>query len=419
MSLFEDWNTLDDYVEDELENAFDFQGRDVLLFCIDASHSMTTSAKNVENHDQKESYLQSVLEIAVQLQKRKVITSPNDLVGIMFYNTGEETEGGRTGGAEIKKHCSVYQNIAQMNAENIQRLSALIYNFKNHPEKTERALPPNKGHTPIGDVFTSCNWLFRDGAPKSGLKRIFLVTDEDDPHPGSPQFLKTAQTTFDDLSASGIIITPFFIQRVGKTFDRSKFWDQVLPPEDPGEDDINGQRPDIITELESLIQEMKIRELPKRAVFSVPFHLANDLTIGVKGYGLVTQQSKPGYKYFTAGRTMEEVKSKVTYYDAVMRFPFSHPQGIRQIPLLSRFKVHQKEYANSHIVFGMTLGSTGEANNATPTGVKNRVNIVSALLFRSIEKDDGIGFLHFGRCQILSYAGPRAWCVCRFTVMNE
>ena len=33
------------------------------------------------------SHLQAVLEIAIQLQKRKVITSPNDLVGIMFYNT--------------------------------------------------------------------------------------------------------------------------------------------------------------------------------------------------------------------------------------------------------------------------------------------------------------------------------------------
>lgn len=33
------------------------------------------------------SHVQAVLEIAVQLQKRKVVTSPNDLVGIMFYNT--------------------------------------------------------------------------------------------------------------------------------------------------------------------------------------------------------------------------------------------------------------------------------------------------------------------------------------------
>lgn len=92
---------------------------------------------------------------------------------------GEEPEGGMGGGAEIKKYCSVYQNITQINTENIQRLSALIYStcfsslvqpvtyinldLKNHPENTEKALPPNKGCTPIGDVFTSCNWLFRDG----------------------------------------------------------------------------------------------------------------------------------------------------------------------------------------------------------------------------------------------------------------
>lgn len=104
MAPFEDWNILDDDVEEELENAFvrtcpidatlnlifplqDSQGRDILLFCVDASDSMMMKARKTDDHDENESHLQSVLEIVVQLQKRKVITSPNDLVGIIFYNT--------------------------------------------------------------------------------------------------------------------------------------------------------------------------------------------------------------------------------------------------------------------------------------------------------------------------------------------
>lgn len=105
-----------------------------------------------------------------------------------------------------------------------------------------------------------------------------------------------------DLSASGVIITPFFIQRAGRTFDSSKFWDvgswfhrcndthiysinkHILPREDFDEDSVDEPRPDIITEMESLVQEMRIRELPKRAVFSIPLHLAEDFTIGIKGY---------------------------------------------------------------------------------------------------------------------------------------
>jgi ATP-dependent DNA helicase 2 subunit 1 len=53
----------------------------------------------------------------------------------------------------------------------------------------------------MGDVFSTCNWVLRDGyarvfinssygfntpfsAPKAATKRVFLVTDEDDPHNG-------------------------------------------------------------------------------------------------------------------------------------------------------------------------------------------------------------------------------------------
>lgn len=41
--------------------------------------------------------------------------------------------------------------------------------------------------------------------------------------------------------------------------------------------------PDVITELESLVEEMKIREIAKRSIFSIPMHLAEGFTIGIKG----------------------------------------------------------------------------------------------------------------------------------------
>lgn len=75
--------------------------------------------------------------------------------------------------------------------------------------------PPLVGkRVPMGDVFTSCNWVLRDGlvsaafilvatddllirAPKTASKRVFLITDEDDPHtgPGSKQLITSARTT--------------------------------------------------------------------------------------------------------------------------------------------------------------------------------------------------------------------------------
>ena len=81
--------------------------------------------------------------------------------------------------------------------------------------------PLGDKHIPMGDVFTSCNWVMRDGcgflywgscnqvqyafarAPKTATKRVFLITDEDDPHPGlrNERLLTSARTT---LIVSGI-----------------------------------------------------------------------------------------------------------------------------------------------------------------------------------------------------------------------
>ena len=38
-----------------------------------------------------------------------------------------------------------------------------------------------------------------------------------------------------------------------------------------------------ITRMEDLLSEMRFREVPKRALFSIPFELAENFVIGVKG----------------------------------------------------------------------------------------------------------------------------------------
>jgi ATP-dependent DNA helicase 2 subunit 1 len=105
---------------------------------------------------------------------------------------------------------------------------------------------------------------------------------------------------------------------------------------------------DVCEGFEQVIAEMRIREMPKRAMWSVPMEVADGLTIGVKGsaksakvtvtlsrlivicrYGLVTEQKKPHYKYMSAsGATTEEVVSKTVYYDKVCHFAAWHPVSL-------------------------------------------------------------------------------------------
>ena len=71
-----------------------------------------------------------------------------------------------------------------------------------------------------------------------------------------------------------------------------------------------------ISRIDDLLEQMRFHEIPKRALFSIPFQLADHFTIGVKGYGLVTEQRKGAYKYFAdLGDKMEAVESKTVYVD--------------------------------------------------------------------------------------------------------
>lgn len=64
----------------------------------------------------------------------------------------------------------------------------------------------------------------------------------------------------------------------------------VLPTDTLTEDDNNTSlfpQSISITRIEELLQQMRIKEIPKRSLFSIPFHLAEGFTIGVKGYVLL------------------------------------------------------------------------------------------------------------------------------------
>jgi ATP-dependent DNA helicase 2 subunit 1 len=88
-----------------------------------------------------------------------------------------------------------------------------------------------------------------------------------------------------------------------------------------------------ISRIDDLLEQMRFHEAPKRALFSIPFELASGLTIGIKGYGLVTEQKKGAYKYFVdLGDRMDVVESRTTYVDEVrglvwLRCPFYPDHG--------------------------------------------------------------------------------------------
>ncbi|PCH42686.1 ku70-like protein [Wolfiporia cocos MD-104 SS10] len=350
MAPFDDWNRIEDDDEEELQDISYLESkRDVILFCIDCSPSMLELYEDPIYEDVQTCHLLTALEAAMQVQKKKVIVGPNDAVGILLFNTG----------------LFLYQPIETINAPKIQELMQLIDAARQDPEHLRKTFPPqSKSRVPMGDVFTKCNRAIRDGVPKTATKRVFLITDEDNPHPeyAKATLDETATTTLTDLLKAGINVEPFFISTEEKQFDIWLFYGVIYPlifptgyvPEEGNAD--GAPLPDYmsITRIDELLSEMRFHEVPKRALFSVPMQLAEGFVIGVKGYGMITERKKGSYKYFAdLGDRMEVVQSKTKYID----------------------EERQTEVDQKRVLHGMTLGddadkeSEAEANGGTGSRV--------------------------------------------------
>lgn len=326
MPPYDDWNKFDDEDDEELQDTLFFESKkDVILFCIDCSESMLALYDDPNYEDVQTCHLYAALEAAMQIQKKKIIVGPNDSVGILLFNTTRKSEQAQSHASEIKKNTFVYQPITPLGAPKVQELIQLLDAAREDPNELTKTFPPLVGkRVPMGDVFTSCNWVLRDGAPKTASKRVFLITDEDDPHagPGSKQLITSARTTLIDLTQAGVTVEPFFISTENKPFHVSKFYSSVLLPSNLNDEDELQEDSSVLPEsisisrIEDLLAQMRFHEVPKRAQYSVPLQLGEGFTIGVKGYGLVTEQKKGAYKYFVdLGDRMEVATVKTTYID--------------------------------------------------------------------------------------------------------
>jgi len=120
-----------------------------------------------------------------------------------------------------------------------------------------------------------------------------------------------------------VTIEPFLISTPNKPFDPTKSYVSILPRNTESSADNDNEDfqiiPDVIQGFDRLLEDIKIRETPKRALFSIPFSLGDGFTIGIKGYGLVTPQKKGNYKYFVdRGRDgLIEASSRAVYFEDV------------------------------------------------------------------------------------------------------
>ncbi|KLT41005.1 SPOC domain-like protein [Cutaneotrichosporon oleaginosum] len=322
----------DDDVIDQSE--YQYAARDHILFCIDASQSMQTPAPDDKNEAgviRGKSPLHQALDAVVKIERTKVITGPSDSVGVLLYNI-DSAKAPPSGNGSVRDGTYVVQPLRTISAEEIKRLIKLLERANDEYAEQEDGDAPTVEPTVLREnfppvalkdelntagVFQACMYLFRDAGNRvTGNKRVFLITDQDEP-PGAEVNRSPARTVFTDMTAYGVSINTFFINRPGHLFNANTFWNDILQRPETLE---GSSSSDGMEDLTDLISELVVRQAPKRKQFSIPLKFGGrdgDIEIGVAGYALISEQKKGTSKMVRMrGRTVEEVQTRTIYTSA-------------------------------------------------------------------------------------------------------
>ena len=146
------------------------------------------------------------------------------MMGVLLYGTEaskfyDDEEGGR--GDLPYPHCYLFTDLDVPAASDVKELRSLVHD----EEKAEEILVPSKEPVSMSNVLFCANQIFTSKASNFASRRLFIVTDNDDPH-GKDKALRSAATVrAKDLYDLGVIIELFPISRPDHEFDRSKFYD--------------------------------------------------------------------------------------------------------------------------------------------------------------------------------------------------
>lgn len=199
--------------------------KDAVLFAIEINNSMlteppATGSKKVD----LESPALAALKCAYHLMQQRIISNPKDMIGVLLYGTEAskfygDDENGR--GDFSYPHCYLFTDLDVPSAADVKELRALV----NDEDKAREILLPSTEGVSMANVLFCANQIFTSKAANFASRRLFIVTDNDNPHAKDKIMRSAAIVRAKDLYDLGVIIELFPISRPDQEFDRSKFYD--------------------------------------------------------------------------------------------------------------------------------------------------------------------------------------------------
>ncbi|ATY60981.1 DSB repair complex subunit [Cordyceps militaris] len=276
------------------ETSFKTQ-KDAVLLAIEVSESMLRAPPPSDSKKaDRDSPVQAALKCAYHFVEQRIISNPKDMIGILLFGT-EKTrfqldENGRSGLGY--PHCYLFTDLDVPSADDVKALKSLVED----EETGDDILKPTTETVSMSNVLFCANQIFTTRAANFGSRRLFLVTDNDNPHSSDTAARSAAAVRAKDLYDLGVSIDLFPISHHDAKFDLAKFYDDILYRDalaeaNPQEVAIS-RSGDGLNLLTSLISNVSSKQTPKRALFSnLPLEIAPGLRISVKGYNIIHRQA--------------------------------------------------------------------------------------------------------------------------------
>ncbi|XP_044722044.1 ku70/Ku80 beta-barrel domain-containing protein [Hirsutella rhossiliensis] len=285
----------DDEAEQEIDETDYKAQKDALILAIEVSESMLKQPPPSDSKKaDRDSPVQAALKCAYHLMEQRIISNPKDMMGILLFGTQKSKFQGLDGGLGGLGYpnCYLFTDLDVPAAEDVRALKTLVEDGEDEDE----VLTPSDEATSMSNVLFCANQIFTTKAANFGSRRLFIITDSDDPHPSNRAAASAAAVRAKDLYDLGVTIDLFPIARGDSMFDLSKFYDDIVYGDSLAEAEPSAapvsKSGDGLTLLNSLVSNINSRQTPKRALFSaVPFEIAPGLRISIKGYNVLHRQT--------------------------------------------------------------------------------------------------------------------------------
>jgi ATP-dependent DNA helicase 2 subunit 1 len=285
--------------------------KDAVLFAIEVSESMLKKppASDSKKADTN-SPLLAALKCAYHLMQQRIISNPRDLMGILLYGTEASKfydEDESTRGGWSFPHCYLLTDLNVPEADDVKELKQLVEDEDS--DGVAEIFKPSTETVSMHTVLFCANQVFQQRASNFSSRRLFLVTDNDNPHANNKAFRSQATVRAKDLYDLGVIIELFPISTPDHEFDTKLFYSDIVYKASPSDPEAIAYNPTSITDvdmsklksgssdgitlLQSLLSTVASKIMAKRALFSsVPLEIGPNLRISVKGY-LLYKRQKP------------------------------------------------------------------------------------------------------------------------------